>query len=143
MVSGIIILFFRVLLAICLYGFIGWALFTIWRQLQSTGKTLLNRKAPLLTLSMEDHPTRSREFSTAEVIIGRDTNCEFSLPDDETISSHHSRLSFHHGQWWLEDMNSTNGTFLNDEIVTTPTVIITGDEIRVGTLKIHISIKKD
>ena len=39
-------------------------------------------------------------------------------------------VSFHHGQWWLEDLGSTNGTFLNKNQIAVPTVIITGDQIQ-------------
>jgi pSer/pThr/pTyr-binding forkhead associated (FHA) protein len=141
MISGIVILILRVLLAVCLYGFIGWVLYTIWQQLHNTGQTLLNKKAPLLTLVVEEPAHFSREFTSPELVLGRDPNCEFSLPFDETISSHHTRLSYHHGQWWVEDLDSTNGTFLNGEKVAIPTVIISGDEIGLGGLKISITIK--
>ena len=47
-------------------------------------------------------------------MIGRDTHCDLSVMD-EALSAHHARITFHHGQWWLEDLNSTNGTFLNRE----------------------------
>jgi FHA domain len=138
--SGVVILVLRALLAVILYAFIGWALFTIWRQLHSTGRAILNRTAPLLTLATEDIALDPHEFTSPEIIVGRDPNCEFSLPD-ETVSSHHSHISYHHKQWWIEDLNSTNGTFLNGEKVTTPTVIITGDEIGIGRLKIQVAIK--
>jgi hypothetical protein len=139
-VSGIVILVLRTILAVSLYAFIGLALYTIWRQLHSTGQAILNRSAPPLILSTDDLALDPLEFTSPEVIIGRDPNCEFSIPD-ETISSHHAHLSYHHKQWWLEDLNSTNGTFLNGEKVATPTVIISGDEIGIGKIKILVTIK--
>lgn len=141
MVSGIVILVLRVLLVICLYGFIGWVLYIIRQQLHNTGQNLLNNKAPIITLTVEDQIALVREFSSPEVVIGRDPNCEFSLPFDDAVSSHHTRLGYHHGQWWVEDLDSTNGTFLNGDKVETPTVIISGDELGLGAIKILIGIK--
>ena len=43
-------------------------------------------------------------------------------------------------QWWLEDLKSTNGTFLNEEKLDTPTVIVTGDEIRCGQVPVRVQI---
>jgi len=64
-------------------------------------------------------------------VIGRGSHCDISLPD-EALSASHVRLSFHHGQWWLEDLGSTNGTFLNKDQIAVPTVIITGDQFKCG-----------
>jgi pSer/pThr/pTyr-binding forkhead associated (FHA) protein len=59
---------------------------------------------------------------------------------DEAMSAHHARISYHHTQWWLEDLNSTNGTFLNRDQVSVPTVIISGDEIKCGNTLLTIRI---
>jgi pSer/pThr/pTyr-binding forkhead associated (FHA) protein len=75
-----------------------------------------------------------------EVIIGRDPHCEYPIPD-ETISAHHARLSFHHNQWWLEDLRSTNGTLLNGEKVDIPTIIVSGDEVCLGTIHLQMMIE--
>jgi pSer/pThr/pTyr-binding forkhead associated (FHA) protein len=82
-----------------------------------------------------------QKFIKPEVIIGREPNCDFHL-DDQTVSSQHARLSYHSQQWWLEDLASTNGTFLNDEAVSTPVVITHGDELRLGQLAIRIEINR-
>jgi len=50
---------------------------------------------------------------------------------------------FHHGQWWLEDMNSTNGTQLNREKLGTAAVIITGDEFKCGNTSFSVRIDAD
>ena len=75
-------------------------------------------------------------------MIGRDTNCELSVMD-EALSAHHARIIFHHGQWWLEDLNSTNGTFLNHEKLIVPAVVITGDEFKCGNTFFNIRINLD
>ena len=70
-------------------------------------------------------------FSQPEVIIGRSASCDVTL-EDKTVSGRHARLAYHHGQWWLEDLASTNGTFLNGDPVGAPVVITHGDQVRCG-----------
>jgi pSer/pThr/pTyr-binding forkhead associated (FHA) protein len=83
-----------------------------------------------------------RHFSQPEIMLGRDANCDFSVGDD-ALSAHHARITFHHGQWWLEDLNSTNGTYLNREKLTTPAVVITGDEFKCGNTTFSIRVDAD
>jgi pSer/pThr/pTyr-binding forkhead associated (FHA) protein len=65
--------------------------------------------------------------------------CDIPLPD-ETVSARHARLTYHHGQWWLEDLGSTNGTHLNDELLSVPTVLTSGDEIRCGNSRLVVDL---
>jgi eukaryotic-like serine/threonine-protein kinase len=51
---------------------------------------------------------------------------------DGTVSRHHARLIFHHGRWSIEDADSANGTFVNDQRVKRPRELHSGDQIRVG-----------
>ena len=128
-----IVLILRLALAVALYAFLAWALWTLLQELRQQGERLAGQKLPEITLSIknEQNPETTRHFSQPEIMIGRDPNCDLSLMD-EALSAHHARLTHHHGQWWLEDLNSTNGTFLNREKLTTAAVIITGDQIKCG-----------
>jgi len=63
--------------------------------------------------------------------------------DDEAISARHARWSFHHNQWWLEDLDSTNGTLLNQEKLTMPTVVMSDDEFKCGDTFFIISLTGD
>jgi len=56
------------------------------------------------------------------------------LPYDQWVSRSHASLTFREGQWWLDDLGSSNGTWLRDgrAKVTKPTVIALGDVFRVG-----------
>lgn len=139
--TGIVVLILRLLLAAALYAFLGWALYTLWRDLRLQSQIAAARKIPTLTfISQHEHADPVKKFNSPEVLLGRDAACEYPLIDD-TISARHVRLSYHHNQWWLEDLNSTNGTFLNDERVTTPTVIMNGDELRCGQILFELSIE--
>lgn len=140
--SGIVILILRVILAASLYAFLGWAVYTIWRDLHDQGMSLSTPRIPIISLtSLLGEPDGMQTFSTTEIVIGRSAASELPIAND-TVSSRHARLSFHHNQWWLEDLNSTNGTFLNDERVSTPTVIVSGDELRVGQVSLLIAIQE-
>ena len=138
------VLILRLILAVALYTFLGWALWTLLRELKQQGDKLAVQKKPAITLFVK--PDQGKEslhrFSQSQVLIGRDPNCDLSLMD-EALSAHHTRLSHHHGQWWLEDLNSTNGTFLNGEKLGTPAVIITGDEFKCGNTFFRIRLDGD
>ena len=123
-------------MTIALYAFLAWALWTLWRDLKRQGELLMARQAPPLTLILKESQD-IYHFHHPIIRIGRDLACDFCL-DDKTVSTQHARLSFHHSQWWLEDLNSTNGTFLNQEPVSVPVVVTEGDELRVGQVILNI-----
>jgi pSer/pThr/pTyr-binding forkhead associated (FHA) protein len=139
--SGVVVLALRLILAICLYAFLGWALVSLWRDLQMQGVGLSLRKAPPLSLTLQSAGTETshRSFHQSDISIGRDPVCDVSLNDD-AVSARHAHLSFHHGQWWAEDLGSTNGTRLNQSPLATPTVLTTGDQIECGHTAIIVSI---
>jgi len=139
--SGVVVLILRIILVALLYAFLGWAVYTIWRELRDQGKALSAPRIPILSLTpLRGEPDGMQTFSSPEIVIGRSNASELSITND-TVSSRHARLSYHHNQWWLEDLNSTNGTFLNDERVSTPTVVVSGDELRVGQVALLIAIQ--
>jgi pSer/pThr/pTyr-binding forkhead associated (FHA) protein len=137
-----IVLLLRLILAIALYAFLGWALWSLLREFKQQSDKLATQKKPAISLSikMDKGMESVRQFSQAQVLIGRDTKCDLSMMD-EALSAHHARLSHHHGQWWLEDLNSTNGTFLNREKLTTPAVVISGDHFRCGNTVFGIHVE--
>lgn len=138
--SGPILLIIRFLLAAALYAFLGWALWTLWRDLRRGSEALVGPQAPLLSLILAgEEGDRPFRFTTPEVIIGRDPANDCPL-EDKTISAQHARLSYHHGQWWVEDLGSRNGTFLNQEPVVEPLVVASGDRLRCGQVVLGISI---
>ncbi len=130
-----VVLVLRLALAVALYSFLGWALLTLWRELKQQSKVLSDRKKPGISITIKPEEGRERQaaFSQSEIIIGRHTNCDISLLDD-ALSAQHARITFHHGQWWLEDLNSTNGTLLNGRNLTTPAVVISDDEFKCGNI---------
>ncbi len=140
--SGILVLVLRILMAGALYAFLGWAIYTLWGNLRQESAAISNRQIPTIKIEWQcDDQQFIRQFTIPEVSIGRDPNCDCPLPD-ETVSAHHARLIFHHNQWWIEDLLSTNGTFLNQERLEVPTVIISGDEFRCGQIDFDVQIEE-
>ncbi len=137
-----VVLLLRLILAIALYAFLGWALWNLLRELKQQGDKLANQKKPAISLTIkpEQGSEAVQQFSQPQIMIGRDTNCDLTMMD-EALSAHHARLTHHHGQWWLEDLNSTNGTFLNREKLTTSAVVITGDSFKCGNTIFSIEVE--
>lgn len=67
----------------------------------------------------------------AGLVLGRDSSCDLSLPEDPGISRKHARVDFDGRSWILTDLQSSNGTYLN--AVRLPTACISaGDKITLG-----------
>jgi hypothetical protein len=67
----------------------------------------------------------------AQITIGRAEDCTLVITDDYA-SSRHAKLVPRNGQWYLEDMGSTNGTYLDRAKVSAPTPVPLGVPIRIG-----------
>jgi len=70
-------------------------------------------------------------LSQAPILIGRAPECTLVLEDDYA-SSRHARLSLSDGIWMVEDLGSTNGTFLGRARVSVPTPVEPGAPVRIG-----------
>jgi pSer/pThr/pTyr-binding forkhead associated (FHA) protein len=66
-----------------------------------------------------------------QITIGRANDATLVLSDDYA-SSRHARLFPQNGQWIVEDLGSTNGTYLDRQKVTQPTPVPSGVPIRIG-----------
>ena len=95
-------------------------------------------------LIMRTGPTPGATFTLEgdQINIGRDSTNEVTINDAE-VSRHHARLTFQGGKYVLEDLGSTNGTRLNKEKVSIPTVVISGDKIDCGKASITINLGTD
>lgn len=68
---------------------------------------------------------------TGEVSIGRAAGCQVTI-DDTYASQIHARVFNRDNQWQIEDLGSTNGTWLNRHKVSGPMVIKPGDVVQIG-----------
>ena len=137
---GIVFLILRVFLALALYAFLGWALWQLWRQLRGQTATQGFPSVPMLTLTLQNGLGLPFETTRPEVTIGRQPGCDLRLAQT-AISARHARLSYHHGQWWVEDLQSKNGTFLNHVRLEAPLVLTSGDVLRCGEVALDVQIE--
>jgi len=139
--SGPIVLALRILMALALYGFLGWAMFILWTDVRREGAALAQRRVPGISLAFnsEQGTALLKHFSNPVITLGRDPGCDFPLFDDRA-STRHAQLTYHHKQWWVADLGSTNGTFLNGTLVEMPTVLTSGDEIKCGTSRFSVDL---
>jgi pSer/pThr/pTyr-binding forkhead associated (FHA) protein len=70
-------------------------------------------------------------LSDQQITIGRANDATLVLTDDYA-STRHARLFPQDGQWLVEDLGSTNGTYLDRQKVTQPTPVPVGVPIRIG-----------
>jgi len=70
---------------------------------------------------------------TQEVTFGRAEGCTVSVPEDTFVSQLHARVFNDSGNIIVEDLGSTNGTYLNGTRLTAPTALHRGDRIQFGS----------
>ena len=75
----------------------------------------------------------ARPLESGRTVVGRVPECDVSFPDDPSVSREHAALLVAHGHVTIEDLGSSNGTYVNDERIHDPTVIRHGDRIRIGS----------
>jgi hypothetical protein len=69
--------------------------------------------------------------------LGRDVNNTIVV-DDPFASGEHAAITFRGRSWYVEDLESTNGTFLNGGQVEGPTPMGYGDEIQIGEVRLRL-----
>lgn len=140
--TATLVLVLRIGLVAILYYFLWRVLQSLREDLKHQGTILSTQKKPgvIIDTKMEGGEEDTRHFAQTEIVIGRGPQCNISIKDD-ALSVSHARMSFHHAQWWLEDLGSTNGTFLNKDQITTPTVVISGDQFKCGNTVFKLRIE--
>lgn len=71
------------------------------------------------------------------VLIGRSPGCTLVL-DDDYSSNRHARIYPADGRWYVEDLGSTNGTYLGTRQITDPVPVEIGQPIRIGQTVIEL-----
>jgi pSer/pThr/pTyr-binding forkhead associated (FHA) protein len=138
--SAILVFILRILLSLSLSGFVGFTVYTLWKDVRSAQNSFKTQIIKPVYLQLDpDTNSSARKYTDAEILIGRDPACNFTITDS-AISAKHARLFYQQNQWWVEDLSSTNGTFLNLEPLETPVILVDGDQIKIGNHDILISI---
>jgi pSer/pThr/pTyr-binding forkhead associated (FHA) protein len=76
-------------------------------------------------------------LSTAQILVGRNPEATLVL-DDDYASGRHARIYPDNNRWYVEDLGSTNGTFLGRERLSGPTVLAAGSTLRIGQTVIEL-----
>lgn len=140
-----VLLVLRVAVVLLLYFFLWQALRVMIRELAAIGQTgqVSATHSPyghlVVLRSGQSGVAVGKMFPLSpSTIIGRSMeHCEIAL-NDSFLSQQHARLELRGDQWVLEDLNSTNGTFVNDIEVRGATVVEEGDIIRVGRIELRL-----
>lgn len=85
--------------------------------------------------------------SPQSVSIGRNAPCELVISDDPDLSRRHARIFWSGSSWMLEDLDSSNGTFIGEfqaaRRLSGPAAIKEGDIFRVGLTRLRLGSAKD
>lgn len=76
-------------------------------------------------------------LGSAPIVIGR-SPASTLVVEDEYASARHARLYEQGGTWWIEDLGSTNGTFVDDERIQGPRELKPGLSVRIGQTTLEL-----
>jgi hypothetical protein len=144
------ILALRFVVVLLLYAFLGLALYLIWRDWRATAGQIAGVRRsvarPLGRLVVVEGG--GTDLSPGQVFalnvmtgVGR-ASSNTVIVEDPFASSEHALLYRREGRWWLEDLNSRNGTLLNGERLHTPAIVATGDEVGIGEVRLRIELEE-
>lgn len=74
-----------------------------------------------------------------EQTVGRAAGCQITL-DDTYVSQLHARVFSKDGAWFVEDLGSTNGTYLNTKRVSSPLAVKRGDRVKIGAVVMEVEV---
>jgi pSer/pThr/pTyr-binding forkhead associated (FHA) protein len=73
----------------------------------------------------------------APILIGRGADAAIRL-DDDYVSTRHARIASSGDQWFVEDLGSTNGTYIGSHRLTQPTTLQLGSTVRIGKTTLEL-----
>jgi pSer/pThr/pTyr-binding forkhead associated (FHA) protein len=81
---------------------------------------------------------------TWSLVLGRREECDVSIPFDTQVSRQHARLQMTpHGELWLTDTGSLNGTFVDKTRIEEPTLLERGQLFRLGRTWLRVQPETD
>jgi pSer/pThr/pTyr-binding forkhead associated (FHA) protein len=95
-------------------------------------------KPPRTVAVLGSNGGRAQTFRLdGQMQIGRADACQIKV-DDTYVSTFHARIFNRDGAWFLEDLGSTNGTYLNQRRVTSPVELAAGDRVKLGKTTLEL-----
>lgn len=128
-------------LLLIFFGTIGWLIYRDIKLQTSTADRITRRYGTLRVVEAPDEKLTESTFPLyLETWIGRSANNAVVL-DDAFTSNEHALVRRRAGQWWLEDLESRNGTLLNDVPLNAPAVVTSGDVFTIGRTSLEIVLE--
>ena len=129
----------RLLFLALLYGFLWFVVRALVRDLRSASREPMRELGRLVVVaSPGGEPAAGSVFALDAITsIGRDVNNSIVV-DDEFVSANHAALTYRGRAWYVEDLGSTNGTFVNGSPVDGLSPIAFGDEVQVGQARLRL-----
>lgn len=88
---------------------------------------------------VEPASMRGRTYDLGEELtVGRAAGCQITL-DDNYVSQLHARIFSRDGTLFVEDLGSTNGTYLNTRKVSSPVAMKRGDQLKIGSTVMEVT----
>lgn len=142
MSESTLLLALRLLSGGLLFAFLAALAWLLYRDLQQTAQVVLSEQGAaghLRVLQTTEHgPLVGTLFPLLAITrIGRAPGNTIIL-DDSFVSAEHALLTRREKRWWLEDLQSRNGTLLNDLPLTETAVVVSGDVITIGDVRLRL-----
>ncbi|HEY6014945.1 MAG TPA: FHA domain-containing protein [Candidatus Limnocylindrales bacterium] len=130
---------FRLLFLLLLYLFLARVVRVLLRDLRAAAREPVQRPGRLVVLeSPAGEPAVGRSFGLDVITtLGRDVNNAIVV-DDPFASAEHAVLTFRGRSWYLEDLASTNGSFINGHPVSGVAALGYGDEVQIGQVRMRL-----
>ena len=87
-------------------------------------------QTPILVVIRGERLGTRLELESQQIVIGRDSRCDFRI-NERSVSREHCRVFADQGRYWLEDLGSTNRSFVNDQPIDR-CQLVDGDQLRIG-----------
>lgn len=127
---------FKVLIMLIVYIIIFVALMIIYKDIKNGGKKKVVRKALGLEVIEPGDNSNLKKGGVVPIgnmlTVGRKEDNSLILTD-RFVSGHHARIYVKNNEYTLEDLNSTNGVFLNYNRIQEKVHLKAGDEIKIGS----------
>jgi hypothetical protein len=129
----------RLIFLAMLYAFLWMVVRALVRDLRAAAREPTTELGRLVIVaSPSGEPAAGAAFALDAITsLGRDVNNSIVL-DDEFVSTTHAALTYRGRAWYVEDLGSTNGTFVNGSQVDGLAPIAFGDEIQVGQVRLRL-----